>query len=331
MRAARGPRELFGYELEPGLVDEVCRAMNGNYALRVRQTTTRREIGNYLVIEINRGLSPITCRSIKFALFAIILLSGCNLVNDTDTKPVIQLRLDAPVSEVQAYSTYKFPQEFLHGIPGREFVLVPHIFIYKDDTLSLRIEDAGGLETLGTHINYDTQHGSADLESIVNHCSVHVLPDYSTLQVALERVGKLRNELLTQKFLIEESSWKNRFDANWEAAPPRLDSFQDIKEAFVDSAFFVKSATILVFKKDDLRVELKLINGRRKWGSRTDSTDRPSFPAQDRAAKEARTMSRQDLLAEASYSLMLNIGPTDAWMKKREDMREAQRKIRINK
>lgn len=80
------------------------------------------------------------------------LLEGCDAVMAKTDKPMVQLRLDAPVSEVQAHSTYKFAPEFLQGIPGKEFITVPHVLVYQDETLTLRIEDAGGVRTMPTNL-----------------------------------------------------------------------------------------------------------------------------------------------------------------------------------
>lgn len=157
---------------------------------------------------------------------------------------------------------------------------------------------------------------------------MHVLPNYSPLPVALERARVLRDALLTQGFVVQERNWKKRFDGIWEAAPPHLDAFDDLEPAFLNSKFYLKDATVFTMLRNHLRVELAMINGRRKWGSRTDSTDSSSSPAEERAAKEARSMSQQDLRSESVYSLELSIGPTDEWAKQRGDLREIERKKR---
>ena len=259
-------------------------------------------------------------------LIGVTLLEGRGAGMATTEKLVIQLRLDAPVSEVQAHSTYKFATEFLQGIPGKEFITVPHVLVYHDETLSLRIEDAGGVRSMATNLGYEVRFDPTEPESTINHFGVHVLPDYSPLPVALERARVLRDTLLAQGFAIQHRPWQSRFAANWKAAPTQLDSFDDLEPAFLNSAFYVKDATVFTMMKSHLRVELAMINGRRKWGSRTDSTDRISTPAQERAAAEARSMTRQELLSEPVYALKLSVGPTDEWRKRRENMREVERK-----
>ena len=96
----------------------------------------------------------------------------------------------------------------------------------------------------------------------------------------------------------------------------------------MNSAFYAKRASVFDMSKGKLHVELQLINGRRLWGSRTDSTDRSSSPAEERAAAEALSMTRQELLSEPVYSLKLSVGPTNEWLKEREGVREAERKNR---
>lgn len=262
------------------------------------------------------------------SLLSTGLLEGCNFVDAATQKPLIQLRLDAPVSEVQAHSSYKFPPEFLQGIPSKEFITVPHVLVYQDDTLTLRIDNAGGLHTLPTSIGYATRLESTDPESTVNYFSVHVLPDYAPLPVALARARALRDMLLAQGFVTRTRPWQSRFDANWEAAPARLDAFEDLESAFLDSVFYVKDATVFTMTKNHLRVELAMINGRRKWGSRADRTDDMHAPAEKRAAKEVGSMGRQDLLAEPVYSLKLSVGPTNEWLNQRSELNEAARKKR---
>ena len=256
------------------------------------------------------------------------LLEGCNFVNAATEKPKIQLRLDAPVSEVQANSSYQFPSEFLEGVPGKEFITVPHVLVYQDDTLTLRIDDAGGLRTLPTNIGYSVRVEPTAPESTVNYIGVHVLPDYSPLPVALARARALRDALLAQGFVVETRPWKDRFNANWEAAPTHLDAFEDLEAAFLNSAFYAKRASVFDMSKGKINVELLLINGRRLWGSRTDRTDDMNAPAEKRAAKEASSMGRQDLLAEPVYSLELSVGPSNEWMKQRSELNEAERKKR---
>lgn len=74
-------------------------------------------------------------------------------------------------------------------------------------------------------------------------------------------------------------------------------------------------------QKGHLNIRLSLTNGRGKWGSRTDKTDTVWGSRDDGAAKEARSMSQQDLLKEPSYSLELGIDPTDEWMEKQFEKR----------
>ena len=138
----------------------------------------------------------------------------------------------------------------------------------------------------------------------------------------------MRDALLAQGFVVETRPWKDRFNANWEAAPTHLDAFEDLEAAFLNSAFYAKRASVFDMSKGKLNVELLLINGRRLWGSRTDRTDDMNAPAEKRAAKEASSMGRQDLLAEPVYSLELSVGPSNEWMKQRSELNEAERKKR---
>lgn len=262
------------------------------------------------------------------SLMSVALLEGCDSVMDKADKPVVQLRLDAPVSEVQAHSTYKFASEFLQGIPGKEFITAPHVLVYQDETLTLRVEDAGGVRTMPTNLGYAVRLDPAEPESTINYLSVHALADYSPLPVALEHARELRDALLMQGFIVQERHWKKRFDGVWEAAPQHLDAFDDLEPAFLNSTFYLKDATVFTLLKNHLRVELAMINGRRKWGSRTDPTDISSNPAEERATKEASSMTQKDLRAEPVYSLVLSIGPTDEWAKQRGDLREVERKKR---
>lgn len=244
-------------------------------------------------------------------LLGIALLEGCKFVNVMTEKPVIRLRLNAGVSEVQMHSTYQFAREFMQGIPGKEFITAPHVLIYQDDTLKLRIEEAGGLRTLPTLIGYSVRHETQDPESTIKYVTVHILPDYVPLRVALDRAMKLRDELAAQGFRAQNRAWETRFNARFKAAPPNLDAFEDLEPAILNSMFFVKSANVFEMQKGSLNIELSITNGRRKFGSRTDETDDRMAPVEERAAKEAQTFSQKDLLAEPSYSLELSIGPTD--------------------
>jgi hypothetical protein len=216
----------------------------------------------------------------------------------------------------------------LQGIPGKESITVPHVLVYQDETLTLRIEEAGGLRTLPTRIGYATRLEPTDPESTINYFSVHVLPDYAPLPVVLERARSLRDTLLAQGFVAQTRRWQDRFNANWEAAPARLDAFEDLEPAFLDSAFYAKRASVFDVSKSKLNVELRLVNGRRLWGSRTDRTDDMHAPAEKRAAKEAGSMSRKDLLEEPVYSLELSFGPTNEWQKQRGELSEVARKKR---
>ncbi len=255
------------------------------------------------------------------SLLGITSLEGCDFANAMTKKTVIQLRLDAPVSEVQSHSTYQFPPEFMQGIPGKEFITVPHVLIYQDDTLTLRIEEAGGLRTLATMISYSVRQEQQDPESIIDHFRVHILNDYVALRVALDCAKKLQDELLAQGFSIQKRTWTQRFTARFKAAPPNLDALEDLEPAFLNSSFFAQSANVFEMQKGHLNIELSLTNGRRKWGSRTDKTDDSTGPLDVRAAKEAQSMSQQDLLKEPCYSLELSIGPTNEWLNKRIEKR----------
>lgn len=255
------------------------------------------------------------------SLLGIASLTGAHLATSMSEKPVIQLCLDATVSEVQAHSTYQFAPEFMQGIPGKEFITVPHVLIYQDDTLTLRIEEAGGLRTLPTLIGYASRLSPQDPESIINYLTVHILNDYVALRVALDRARKLQDELLAQGFSVQKLTWGERFDARFEAAPANPDVLENLEAAFLNSSFFAKSVTVFRMQKGHLDIELSLTNGRRKWGSRTDRTDSVWGSRDDRAAKEARSMSQQDLLKEPSYSLELGIGPTDEWWDKQFEKR----------
>lgn len=257
------------------------------------------------------------------------LLQACNFMDTTTQKSLIQLRMDATVSEVQAHSSFKFSKGFLQGIPGSEFIIEPHILVYRDDSLALRIEDAGGLPSLPTSIGYSARSELSDPESIIKYLSVHLLPKHSPLPVAVERARALRDMLLEQGFVLEVRSWKDRFNnANWEAVPDKLDAFEDLEPAFLNSLFFAKSATVFAYEKGRLLLELRLTNARRRWGRRTDNMDDLYKPDEIRGAEEAASMGRQELLTEPVYSLELSIGPTNEWMDQRADLMEAEYKKR---
>lgn len=251
-------------------------------------------------------------------------------MNRPTEKPVIQLRMDQRVSEVQAQSTFKFSSGFLDGNPGLEFVTVPHLLIYQDDFLKVRIEDAGGLSTLATRISTTTILDVGDPEATINSLVVHLLPDYAPLPVAIKRARALRDELVAQGFVFNQRPWKSRFRAIIKSAPKSLDAFEDLEPAFLSSAFFVEEATVFDMSKGKIRLEVSLVNGRRRWGSRIDSTDTALDSPEVRAAKEVQAMSRDDLLSEPSYTLRLAIGPTNEWRSKRSEEYDIARKRKLN-
>lgn len=126
----------------------------------------------------------------------IASLAGAYLATSISEKPVVQLWLDAMVSEVQAHSTYQFAPEFMQGIPGKEFITVPHVLIYQHDTLTLRIDEAGGLRTLPTLIGYAIRSEPQDPESTINYLTLHILNDYVALRVAFDRAKNFRMSYL---------------------------------------------------------------------------------------------------------------------------------------
>lgn len=251
-------------------------------------------------------------------LFAVVILASVAAVQSTrEGKPVIRLALDAPVSTVQAKSSLHFPLEFMRGDPAFDRVEVPHILIYEDSTLMLRLPDAGGLRTLATNIATSPPHPQQGREPTVYAIGAYALPDYSTLSSVVKRMREIQAELSAQGFALNPRPWQSRFRADFKHSPAHLDTLNNLEAVFIDSAFFAEEANAFDMTKGRLRVEATIVNGRRRWGSRVDRTDSVQNPVETRAAKEIATMSKAELLAEPSYSLKISIGPTDAWMAQR--------------
>ena len=96
-----------------------------------------------------------------------------------------------------------------------------------------------------------------------------------------------------------------------------VDAIGDLESVFTDTAFFAAEGNAFDMSKGRLRVQATIINGRRRWGSRTDPEDSAQLPVKTRAAKERATLNHADLLSEPSYSLQVTICPTDEWMARR--------------
>lgn len=234
--------------------------------------------------------------------------------------PVIRLWLDAPVDEVAGSSTYRLPPEFLKGIPGKEIVAGPHVLLVDEPGFVLRFNVAGIAPSLATRISYSVRHVASDPTSFIQSFVVHPLPDYVRLDVALAKAKELRQMLLAQDFKEEARSVKDRFTAEWEAAPAGADRFEGLEAAFLSSKFFAKSGSAFSMTKGRNLVNLRLVNGRRKWGSREDRSDLTYLPVAERIRREVERMSESDLRSEAVYSLEFSVGPTIEWQDKRTVM-----------
>lgn len=71
-------------------------------------------------------------------------------------------------------------------------------------------------------------------------------------------------------------------------------------------------------------VNLRVVNGRRKWGSRDDRSDLPYLPVADRIQREMQRMDQQALQDEAVYLLEFSVGPTHEWQRVRSPLRQAE-------
>jgi hypothetical protein len=233
--------------------------------------------------------------------------------------PVIKVRLDEPLLRLQADSTYEFPSVMLQGQPGYESVLSPHALVYEDESLVLRIDQAGGQSSLPTVIGYDLRLSPAAPPSSVAYVSVHALNDYADLRTALARVRELQALLAAQGFEAVPLPSETRYAARLAAAPADPAVLEDLERAFTDSAYYAKSAIAFHLRKGKLRVEAVLVNGRRKWGPRSGPVE--TRPAAEASQEEARTMTAGELLREPVYSLQLQIGATPEWLKERIRLR----------
>lgn len=250
-------------------------------------------------------------------LLCCAMLPACD-AQPADGKPVVRLWLDAPVREVARLSSYRFPPGFEQGVPGNELITTPHVVVIDDPGLSLRFEDAGTLPSLASSIGYSVRLENDEPPSCIKYFGLSPLPNYVPLEAALAKAREIQDALLSQNFEVVAQPWRNRFDAQWEAAPAHLDAFEDLLPAFLNSAFYVKDATVFRTAKGRIDVELSLVNARRKWGSRTNRADHPIALPMDsqRSQYEQQHMTREDLLREPVYTLRLTIGPSLQWQKK---------------
>lgn len=257
----------------------------------------------------------------KIILCGIFLAQACIVASADEAKPVIELRIDATVSEVQAKSTFQFAPEFLQGIPGKEFINKPHVLVYKDDDLYFRIEDAGGAFSRFTQLGYVSRWKKTDPESTIDHFTVHPGGKFLDLPTALARAKQLRDDFLSQGFVMSPNVKQIHFMEKDTFAPANLHQFENLETAFLDSFFFAKTARVFYMEKNKLEVRLELANYRRRWGSLTDRTDDTSLFDEERAATELNTMKQSDLLAEPVYLLSLVVGGTNEWTHKRWEQR----------
>jgi len=239
-----------------------------------------------------------------------MLVDGCTNGGSHLKKSVIRLHIGQHLREVQAESQYMFSENFLDCKNGGEFITVPHTLIYQDDDFNFQVEGAGALESLPTSIGCSIRLTHADPDSVVENITVFVLPGYGSLSAAIKRASKIKNEFLAQGFIQNERTPMSRFTAILKNAPASLDSLEDVESAFLSSAFFAQSVTVLDMSKQKIHLELTLTNARRKWGARSGGQTMEFLDAPEtRALKEARDMNEKDLIAEESYSLKLSIGP----------------------
>lgn len=241
-------------------------------------------------------------------------------VTASEGAPVLRLWLDAPVEEVARLSTFRLPGELRRGIPGKEFITTPHVLWIDEPGFALRFDVAGNIPSLATQIGYSFHQTDADPPPSIEYFTVHPLPDYVRLDAVLAKAKEIRQSLLTQGFKEENQSVQNRFNAEWEAAPAGVDRFEGLEAAFLSTRFFAKSATAFSMTKGRYAVNLRLINGRRRWGSREDRTDMPYQPVSERIERELQRMTEEDLREESVYSLQFSVGPTNDWASKRKPM-----------
>jgi hypothetical protein len=235
---------------------------------------------------------------------AAVLLAACSCTSQPMETPTVVLHLGQTVSQVQQQSTYRFPDSFMK--PGSVFHVVtqPHTFIYSDSTLKLQLPRNSRHESLGSHIHALSE---AALEPTVYAVTVHALDDYANLPNSMACIRKIRLDLLSQGFVEMPHSTASRFKANF-GSVRKTDTLNEIEEAFLDSQFFAQRAIALDMTKKNLRLTVTLINGRRLWGSRKNPGDDLLMSTKTRAGVEATKFTRQELMAEPSYSVEFSIG-----------------------
>lgn len=243
-------------------------------------------------------------------------------VADKQGAPVLRLWLDAPLEDVARLSTFRLPDEVLRGIPGKEFITTPHVLWIDEPGFTLRFHVAGNIPSLFTQLGYSVCLTGADPPPVIEYVTVHPLPDYVRLDAALVKAKEIRESLLTQGFKEEMDSLQNRFTAEWDTAPAGADRFEGLEAAFLNTRFFARSATAFRMTKGRYAVNLRLINGRRRWGSREDRSDLTLLLA-ERIERELQRMSEKDLRNEAVYSLQFTVGPTNDWSTKRKPIPRA--------
>ncbi|PXX33476.1 hypothetical protein [Undibacterium pigrum] len=224
--------------------------------------------------------------------------------------PVIQLRMEAPVSEVQAKSSYQFDEKFMQGVPGKEYISVPHVLVYKDADLEFRIEKASNVNSLATYLGYKIRHREIDPESIISDFSFYPIDDYVNLHASVELVKKFRDDFLAQGFTSKDQPWQSFYKTNTGQPEMSLTSFEGIESFFLNSQFYIKDLRAVVLEKNNMQITMDICNLRRRWGSRTDREDVNYAPVKDRIAREIKSMTQEDLKTEPSYSVKITFSPT---------------------
>ncbi|WP_139232853.1 hypothetical protein [Duganella sp. CF458] len=244
-------------------------------------------------------------KDLKVVVFGVLIaMAACSRSSQPMVNPTVVVHLGQPVRQVQENSTYRFPDSFTK--PGSVFHVItqPHTFIYSDATLKLQFARNSRYESLGSHI-HALSEGTP--EPTVYAVTVQAFDDYVDLPTAVAYIRKFRQSLLTQGLAEIPHSTASRFKANFDSTR-KADTLDEIEDAFLDSQFFAQRAMALDMTKNNLRLTVTLINGRRLWGDRKDLSDDFMKSAKTRAGSEATKFKRQDLLAERSYSVEISIG-----------------------
>lgn len=224
--------------------------------------------------------------------------------------PVIQLRMDAPVREVQAKSSYQFDQKFLKGVPGKEYITTPHVLFYKDTDLEFRVEKKGDIRSLATYLGYEIRHFEGAPESLISHFSFFPIDDYVDAHTAVEQIKKFRDVFISQGFISTDKPWLDSYVISSEQPQKYLTSLEGLESLFLNSQSYVKQIRAVVLKKNSIEIKIDIVNLRRKYGSRTDADDKDYAPTEDRIAREIRSLTPAELKTEPSYSVNIIFEPT---------------------